>query len=107
MEPYTIDWLSYDFEDGLKAGFNKSFLWYAIFVHPKRFGRLYKNAELIYIGKAIAQSVSDRLLGNHKALKSALTDFGDRKIGISYASCTEEIDDNIISDILHHLSMID
>lgn len=82
MVIYEIFWIYNDFENILREGFNEEFCWYMILLRKK--GLVFKDAvfgdpELVYIGKAVKQAVSDRLLRGHDQLIMYLRDF-DRKI---------------------------
>ena len=82
MVIYEIFWIYNDFENILREGFMKEYCWYMIFLWKK--GLLFKEAifgdpELVYIGKAVKQAVSDRLLRGHDQLIMCLRDF-DQKI---------------------------
>lgn len=86
MLGYDIEWEVYQFFEGLQKGFNKEeeALWYMIFLKGKGLSTL-KKPELVYIGSAYKQTVSERLLNKHDALQSAIREM-DRKImiGLGY-----------------------
>lgn len=72
---YKIEWKVFNLEEALRQGFKaeENFLWYMIFLEEKWLG-MSKGHELVYIGMVCDQTVSDRLLNKHEALKSCLRD---------------------------------
>ena len=86
MLGYEIEWEVSKFFEGLQKGFNKEeeALWYMIFLRGKGIST-FKKPELVYIGSAYKQTVSERLLNKHDALQSAIREM-DREImiGLGY-----------------------
>ena len=70
---YTVEWDVLPFINALKEGFNKKYNLYYLAIGTKRD----KEWEVVYIGMTFKQTVSDRLLGVHPKLKSAITDYED------------------------------
>jgi hypothetical protein len=84
MTGYEIEWDVHKFFEGLQNGFDEMALWYMIFLKGKGLSR-FKKPEMIYIGSAYKQTVSERLLNRHEALQSAIREMdGEIMIGLGY-----------------------
>ncbi len=78
---YNLEWEIFNFEDGLRAGFDQKYIWYMIFLKHKGIKKL-TRPELVYIGMTL-ESVSDRLLNKHEAIKSVFREM-DRSIEFAF-----------------------
>jgi len=102
---YEIKWDYFDdFEEALRFGFDAKYLWYQIFLRPSGLG-FFKNPELVYIGTS-TQTISDRLLGKHEALKAIYREM-DNDVSIAQGFWTgggrfrnqKTISSNVIKEI--------
>ena len=101
MDIYKIEWDIFDnfFLEGLDKGFNEDYNWYMI-------NSMDREEEILYIGMAYKQSVSDRLLSNHAAFKQIIKEV-DEKIYLAFGRFINEknITEEKIRDI--EAAMID
>jgi hypothetical protein len=103
MVTYKIKWEAYDLEKALKKGFmlEKNFLWYMIFLQKEEWLGISKKRELVYVGMTCEQTVSERLLNKHEALKSCLREMdGNVIIALgAWGGRKKTIDKKTIKDI--------
>jgi len=93
MAKYTVEWNICEFVPGLQDGFDSKYnLYYIAIEHTK------KEWEVLYIGMTSKQTVSDRLLGNHEALKTVIHDYDEKiYIGLGRVTKKTKTDDELAS----------
>ncbi len=105
MKKVHIRWFyEIDFQEALVEGLKDYYTLYAILKVPKTKGiktavkAIFSDPELLYIGSSL-QTPTKRLLSNHKALLSALRDFGDDNyVQFAFGGFSDEKDTSIDLD---------
>ena len=91
MVKFTVEWNICYFVAGLQEGFDPKYNLYYIAIELAK-----KDWEVLYIGMTTKQTVSDRLLGNHEALKTVIVDYDeDIYIGLGRVTKRAKTDDDL------------
>ncbi len=101
MAVYTIEWEVFEVIAGLQSGFNPKYNLYYIAIEKQN------EWEVLYLGMTSKQTVSDRLLNKHEALKTVIHDYDeDIYIGLGCVKNRNKTDEDLanieLALISHH-----